>query len=50
MENLQSLKLNYSLKIFDNSEDKEFLEALNIYILNLYQEVKKLVQMKLHGV
>ncbi len=40
MENLQSLKLNYSLKIFDNSEDKEFLEALNIYIKSVSRSEK----------
>lgn len=32
MGNSQNLKLNYSLKIFQNSTDDKFLEALDVYV------------------
>ncbi len=40
MGNLQNLKLNYSLKVFQNSTDEKFLESLNVYVKSVPRNEK----------
>lgn len=40
MGNSQSLKLNYSLKVFQNSNDDKFIDALDVYIRSVPRNEK----------